>query len=1082
MVLVTSMLVSVAVPASATVYPAGSKINSPTSPGTTPGPVWLNSQNVAFVSVNFSANLSSAEPMDVIINIQKANNLIGTYTTTVNAPYNGTYSYQVACGGFGENTYDLHVLLRQPAGAGTYVETPFQVNAIGIDNTAPGLPIQTKPDNGGATRNVQPTFTWTAPAGENPPNTSPLHYVLEVSPSSSFSANVTTGTTADNALSWTLNSTSLPIGVTYYWHIKAIDAAGNTGNFTAPAWSFLVDQTPPTVNITSPSGFPAAMPSPQPTTIGGTAWDDLSGVAAVNVQFKYVDGSGYYWNGVAWVVDPTVSVPATVTLQPTSQLPRASTAKNYTWTLGNLPTLTSNREYLVTVWAVDFAGNSSIPVLWSFRYDTLNPTVTENSFNSYYGAYGGSYPPPTMASGTFSGITTSPSPDTLPPGAVNLQITRSSDAKYWDGAAWNATAPSPGLPAVLNMGNHSWTYTISGTPFNGDAVTYTVTAVATDSVGHNSTPATRTFIVDLSKPLAAVNQMGTLMGTDYYVNSLCTINGTASDATSGVSAVNVVIDIVTPPTPPPPPPTETPTISFPRTMSANYNSTTHTWSLDVSHVNFQSGVKYSVNATATDNVGINGDQSSSKTFYYYAAPFVYMIYPQEFNINLATLDPANPPMADDPAHPHHQTYRGPTGVSPVSGISFAWGPSAVTNVQVQFVNGTQYWNGSAWSATAIWLDATGSPKFDFGPGAATFNIKSWSYEGTMPTYVNGQTYTINARAANNAQDGSLQYSIAGCYGSTFTFIYDNTVPCTTLMTIPSTVTAFGEIWGTATDTGSGIGTIYVKFSCQAPAPDASEGDPNFEATHSTWTADYNSHTSLWTIDDYIWFRNNKAYTIKVWAVDRAGNDLTEACGVSATFTFVRTDDKVYLDKGWNFISFPRTLSANYNTFGPLLGNIPGVTAAYGYDAVSGWQPLSSNSPIKVLDGYWICFEGPDHVYTAFGFDYNAPGRDVPASKKLAADAWNAIGPSSTYGVNQYDKESETALAGTYDQGSCPLYVPNQLKSIEGSWSTLLNWDSEDQEYNGPIIAPGSHNHMHPGQGYWIWISNADGDTLSAISN
>jgi len=55
-----------------------------------------------------------------------------------------------------------------------------------------------------------------------------------------------------------------------------------------------------------------------------------------------------------------------------------------------------------------------------------------------------------------------------------------------------------------------------------------------------------------------------------------------------------------------------------------------------------------------------------------------------------------------------------------------------------------------------------------------------------------------------------------------------------------------------------------------------------------------------------------------------------------------------------------------------------------------------------------------------------------------------------------------------------------LKSVEGSWSTVLGWDATNQKYENAIIYEvNDGTNMEPGKGYWIWMTKDD--TLSAIS-
>ena len=83
---------------------------------------------------------------------------------------------------------------------------------------------------------------------------------------------------------------------------------------------------------------------------------------------------------------------------------------------------------------------------------------------------------------------------------------------------------------------------------------------------------------------------------------------------------------------------------------------------------------------------------------------------------------------------------------------------------------------------------------------------------------------------------------------------------------------------------------------------------------------------------------------------------------------------------------------------------------------------------------------------------------MPPSKDLTGKTWNAIGFSST--------EAKSART--------------TLKSVEGSWSTVIGWDETGQAYESAMIYEVNDEElMYPGKGYWDWMT-AD-DTLSALS-
>jgi len=162
--------------------------------------------------------------------------------------------------------------------------------------------------------------------------------------------------------------------------------------------------------------------------------------------------------------------------------------------------------------------------------------------------------------------------------------------------------------------------------------------------------------------------------------------------------------------------------------------------------------------------------------------------------------------------------------------------------------------------------------------------------------------------------------------------------------------------------------------------------------------------------------------------------------------------KIDLKPGWNFISVPKKQDSTKDTFEELLAGID-FSAAYAYDPDTGWTQLTGSETVNVLDGYWI------NANTAgtIELSYLTEGKTVPPSKALTGNAWNAIGFSNT-----------TAMSANAT-----------LKSVEGSWSTVLGWDATNQKYENAIIYEvNDGTNMEPGKGYWIWMTKdlREGDT------
>ena len=198
-------------------------------------------------------------------------------------------------------------------------------------------------------------------------------------------------------------------------------------------------------------------------------------------------------------------------------------------------------------------------------------------------------------------------------------------------------------------------------------------------------------------------------------------------------------------------------------------------------------------------------------------------------------------------------------------------------------------------------------------------------------------------------------------------------------------------------------------------------------------------------------------TVKLSVNTSSFNGIESVNVTEITVESTAFDDKLRLKPGWNFISVPKKQDSTKDTFGELLAGWTGWTV-YKYDPTTSpyWFSLTGSDSINddVLAGYWV------HVDTAgtIELSYKEASYLTPPSKALTGNAWNAIGFSNT-----------TAMSANAT-----------LKSVEGSWSTVLGWDATNQKYENAIIYEvNDGTNMEPGKGYWIWMTKDD--TLSAIS-
>jgi IPT/TIG domain len=121
-----------------------------------------------------------------------------------------------------------------------------------MESAPPGTPELVSPSNGSRVgfigRLVRPTFNWSAVSDE-----SGVYYSLQIATSANVTVsgfiNPVVSVTGIVGTNYTLNTTqTLPYG-TYYWIVRAVDGAGNAGNWTAaysfhagimPLWAFIL--------------------------------------------------------------------------------------------------------------------------------------------------------------------------------------------------------------------------------------------------------------------------------------------------------------------------------------------------------------------------------------------------------------------------------------------------------------------------------------------------------------------------------------------------------------------------------------------------------------------------------------------------------------------------------------------------------------------------------------------------------------------------------------------------------------------------------------------------------------------------
>ncbi|WP_255442010.1 Ig-like domain-containing protein [Corallococcus sp. Z5C101001] len=597
--------------------------------------------------------------------------------------------------------------------------------------------------------------------------------------------------------------------------VTAVSSNSAGTNSTPASTTFTVDQTPPTVAISTPvNGSTINTPN---VTVTGTS----SGASYVTLTFEgasygpiSVDASGnwsyalpgplaegdYTVTAVAvdaagntstpatstFTVDvtaPTVAIssPAngsvvgtnTVTVTGTSSGATSVTltynGTNYgpipvdasgNWTYA-LPVTLAEGTYTVTATATDAAGNISTPATTTFDVDLTVPTVAIST-----PANGTSVNTSTV---TVTGTTTN---------ATSVTLT-------FDGASYG--------PIAVDGSGH-WSYALPGPLAEGS---YTVTAVSMNGAGTNSATASSTFTVDLTPPTVAITTPGdgSTIGTDTV-----TITGTSTGATS---------------------------------VTVTYNGTTYgpipvdgsgNWSYTLP-VSLTDGT-YTVTATATDAAG-NTSTTDDTTF------TVDLTDPE---VGITT--PANGATLGTDTVTVTGTSVGATFVT-LTFEGTSYGPISV--------DGNGHWSYTlpgplaegSYTVTAVATDAAGNTST---PATSTFTVDLTAPTVAITAPANGSTVLTNTVTVTGTSTGATSVSLVFDGTSYGPISVDGSgnwsfTPPVTLTQRAYTVTAVssdaaGNTSATATSTFN-VNLTVLAVAINAPANGSTVTTPNVTVSGST---------------------------------------------------------------------------------------------------------------------------------------------------------------------------------------------------------------------------------------------------------
>ena len=156
-----------------------------------------------------------------------------------------------------------------------------------IEDTPPSVPTLISPPDGFVLVDETPTFVWS----DATDNVEVASYRLEVARNSNFTLLAAVGNTPDTQ--FTLRESQSLTPGEYGWRVRAVDNEGNTGDFSAPFTSTIVeDLTPPAVpTLLSPEDGSSG-DNPRPTL----SWNQVQDPSGVSYNLEIGLGSTDFTN------------------------------------------------------------------------------------------------------------------------------------------------------------------------------------------------------------------------------------------------------------------------------------------------------------------------------------------------------------------------------------------------------------------------------------------------------------------------------------------------------------------------------------------------------------------------------------------------------------------------------------------------------------------------------------------------------------------------------------------------------------------------------------------------------------------
>ncbi len=334
---------------------------------------------------------------------------------------------------------------------------------------------------------------------------------------------------------------------------------------------------------------------------------------------------------------------------------------------------------------------------------------------------------------------------------ASVQISIFNGSHYWNGSAFSATSQT----FVTATGTTSWSNSLSSSALtSGD--TYTIQSKATDQTGHAQSPLTSsTFLYDSAKPSSTISTSGDFNAAGWAAGGSA-IKGAATDNGGGFG-ISVQISIFNG--------SHYWTGSAFSATSQTFVTATGTtsWSYALPGSDLTNGVTYTIQSKAIDQAGNVQAPLTTSTFIY---------------------DTAKPTSTISTSGDYNAARWSAAGSAIKGTATDNGGGAAITSVQISIFNGSHYWTGKAFSATAqTFVTATGTA--------------TWSYSLSSSVLTSGVTYTIQSKATDAAGNVQAPLTIGK-------FLYDTAKPTSAISTKGAyTAATWKGISGTASDNGGG---------------------------------------------------------------------------------------------------------------------------------------------------------------------------------------------------------------------------------------------------------------------------------------